>query len=84
MESVEAPMEFVVEGYAAVFTAFVGAAPIIVERAFASPNAKVRLWWETKGTTSFQVHIYNIEIHLMADPCSVFDFLRTWFLFYKL
>ena len=41
MESVEAPMEFVVEGYAAVFMAFVGAAPIIVERAFASPNAKV-------------------------------------------
>ena len=55
MESVEAPMEFVVEGYAAVFMAFVGAAPIIVERAFASPNAKVN------GGKQVEIAITEIE-----------------------
>ena len=55
MESVEAPMEFVVEGYAAVISTFVGAAPIIVERAFASPNAKV------DGGKQVEIAITEIE-----------------------
>ena len=66
-------------GYVEAFPAFVGVVPIIVG-AYVLKSQKQKF----KGTIGFQVHIYNIEVQLMADPCSVFDFVCTWFLFFKL